>query len=403
MALLLAAGLLGGWVAERLRLPDIVVYLVVGILLGPGVTGWIQAPAGSVGSQIVFVAGAALLLYEGAREVRLTELRRIWLTVTMLSTIGLVAGALVVAALGVWLLHLPFPMALLLAAVISPTDPASIVPVLRHVAVTPKLAQTVVAESALNDATAATLAVVVLGAAGGGADIWWRGLLTFAASSLGGLAVGVAVAVAAIYALSGAVGGAPRVVRQEHGPILALLTAFGAYLLAERLGASGFMAVFAAGVVHGNADILRLLPRPPTQPPGQTDRGFSAVTGDLMRMAVFVLLGTQVKFDSLANIGPAALLTGALVVVARPVTVLLSVLPDRAAHWRWPEIGFLLWVRETGVIAAVLAGILAGNGVAGSSLIASTVVLAALVTLLGQGSTTAAIARRLGVGAQVPE
>lgn len=402
MALLLVAGLLGGWVAERLRVPDIVVYLVVGILLGPGVAGWIQAPAGSIGSQIVFVAGAALLLYEGAREVRLRELRRVWLSVTLLSTLGLVAGALVVAAVGAWLVHLPFMLALLLAAVISPTDPASIVPVLRHVAVTPKLAQTVVAESALNDATAATLAVVVLGAAAGGSMVWWRGLLTFAASSLGGLAVGAAVAAVAAYAGSGVLGGAVRVVRREHGPILALLTAFGAYLLAERLGASGFMAVFAAGVVHGNSGTLRL--PPPAQPAAEQDHGFATVIGDLMRMAVFVLLGTQVGFNSLAaNVGAAALLTAALVVLARPVTVLLSVLPDRAARWRWPEIGFLIWVRETGVIAAVLAGILAGHGVNGSPLIASTVVLAALVTLLLQGSTTAAVARRLGVGAQIAD
>ncbi|HVB09042.1 MAG TPA: sodium:proton antiporter [Bacillota bacterium] len=399
---LLVAGLAAGWLAERLHVPDIVVYLVVGIALGPAVAGWLQAPAGSVASQLVFVAGAALLLYEGGREMRLHEVRRVWLTLTLLSTVGVLAGALVVAGIGAWLLHLPFTMALLLAAVLSPTDPASIVPLLRHVAVTPKLAQTVVGESALNDATAATIAVAVLAVVSGGNVVWWKGFLNFATSSVGGLAIGAAVAAATAFAVSGALGRAPRPIREERGPILALVTALGAYLIADRVGASGFMAVFAAGVIHGNRGVFRLLP--PESRVQPSEQGFMAVTGHLMRMAIFVLLGTQIDFGSLlGDLWPAALLTLTLVILARPVTVLVSALPDRRARWTWPELGFLIWVRETGVVAAVLAGILASRGVPGAPLISSTVVLAALVTLLLQGSTTAAVARRLGVGARVAE
>jgi cell volume regulation protein A len=402
MALLMVAGLVAGWAAERLHVPDIVVYLLIGILLGPAGTGWLQAPAGSVGSQLVFIAGAAFLLYEGGREIQLSEVRRVWLSLTLLSTVGLVAGALVVAAMGVWLAHLPVLFALLVGAVLSPTDPASIVPLLRNVAVTPKLAQTVVGESALNDATGATLAVAVLAMLGGGTLVWWHGLLELAGTALGGLAIGAAVAAVTAYAVSGALGGAPTPIRQEHGPILALVTALAAYLIADRIGASGFMAVFAAGVVHGNRELLRLLPLSP--PRAELDRHFVAVAGHLMRMAVFVLLGTQIDFAAIGSfLWPAVLLTATLVLLARPVTVLISVLPDRRAAWRWREIAFLIWVRETGVIAAVLAGILAARGVPGSTLIASTVLLAALVTLLLQGTTTAAVARRLGVGAQVAD
>src|SRR5207245_2330765 len=83
--------------------------------------------------------------------------------------------------------------------------------------------------------------------------------------------------------------------------------------------------------------------------------------------------------------------------IARPLTVLICTLPDRKAKWKWNEIVFMFWVRETGVIPAALAGMVAGLGVKHHEIISSVTFLAVLLTILFQASTTAFVARKLGV------
>ena len=121
-------------------------------------------------------------------------------------------------------------------------------------------------------------------------------------------------------------------------------------------------------------------------------------TAFIMRMFIFILLGTQVDFD-LMNL---YLLNGVAVVivfmlVARPVTVFLCALPDRRAKWSFKEMLFMCWTRETGVIPGALAGMLVGMKAPGAQIIASVTFIAILMTILIQATTTKWLAKKLGL------
>ena len=127
-------------------------------------------------------------------------------------------------------------------------------------------------------------------------------------------------------------------------------------------------------------------------------RVFAGAVADVMVILVFITLGANLPFDTMADEAVPALITlAALIFVARPLTVLASLLPDRRGRWSREEIVFLSWTRETGVVPAALVGILIADGVAQESELTTVVALAIVVTLLLQSTTKAWLARRLGL------
>ena len=115
-------------------------------------------------------------------------------------------------------------------------------------------------------------------------------------------------------------------------------------------------------------------------------------------MLVFILLGSQVDFSALKQYGLSGLVVIIIFIfVARPITVLASLLPDSKAKWTRSEVLFFFWTRETGVIAAALAGIVASSDLVEGKLVSSIVFIAILVTLLLQASSTPFVARKLGL------
>jgi potassium/hydrogen antiporter len=115
-------------------------------------------------------------------------------------------------------------------------------------------------------------------------------------------------------------------------------------------------------------------------------------------MLIFIMLGSQVDLGIVWQyLWPSLGVIVIFIFVARPVTVLISALPDRKARWTWQEIVFMFWVRETGVIPAALAGMAAGAGVMHADVIASVTFLAVLCTIVIQASTTGYVARKLGL------
>jgi cell volume regulation protein A len=125
---------------------------------------------------------------------------------------------------------------------------------------------------------------------------------------------------------------------------------------------------------------------------------FIATTALIMRMFIFILLGSQVNFGLMARyLWPGLALVAVFMLVARPVTVLCCALPDRKASWSARELLFMCWTRETGVIPGALAGILLGMKVPGSEIIASVTFLAIIMTILIQATTTRWLAGKLGL------
>lgn len=390
LVLIFGLGMISGKAAQWLRLPDVALFLIAGMIVGQAFH-WINESSTSFTNQFILVIGSTLILFDGGRNIRLSGLRKVWLTVSLLSVPGVLITCGAVAVVAHLLLDLPWLYALLLGAIIASTDPATLIPVFKQVKIRAKVRETVESESAFNDATASILTFSLLAIILGTQEVSvTSGVIDFVKTALGGLLVGAVIGYAMTFLTAHLKLGHLR----DYATIAMVVTSLGAYIAGEAIGVSGFMATFTAGLIWGNAGAFKL---------EMNDKQlemehFSENITVIMRMLIFILLGSQVNFPLILEHFWTSL--GVIIVfmfIARPLTVLVCTWPDRKAKWKRNEILFMFWVRETGVIPAALSGMVAGLGVQHSDLIASVTFMAVLITILFQASTTAYVARKLGL------
>jgi len=392
MATVLAVGTAFGIAAQKLRIPDVALFLLAGILVGPGVAGLVDVRADSALNQLILIFGACYILFDGGASLRLSVLKEVWITIVVLATVGVLISALITGIAAWYFLGIPFVVALLLGSAIASTDPATLVPVFRQVKIRDRVAQTVMSESAFNDATGAIATFAVLGiAVGKGEFSIPAALLDLTKQSGFGLVVGAALGyLAALFIAHEKLG-----FLEEYAPVVSLMAVAGAYLAADGLQESGFMAVFVFGIAIGNKDRFGF-----EMEPGEQQRldDFVLTTALIMRMFIFILLGAQVDFALIDRyLGAGIAVVVVFMLVARPASVFLCALPDRRAKWSAREMLFMCWTRETGVIPGALAGLLMGMGAPEAKLIASVTFIAILMTILIQATTTRWLAARLGL------
>ena len=391
--IVLAAGTMSGIVARKFRFPDVVLFLLAGILLGPELAGMLDVRADSVFNQIILIFGSCYILFDGGASLKLGILKEVWITILVISTIGVLITTAVTGFAAVQILGIPFITALLLGAAIASTDPATLVPVFKQVRIRERLAQTIISESAFNDAMSAIVTFAVLGVAlgTGGTFSLGRAAFDLGSNALIGVVAGIVLGYAAAFLIAHEKFG----FLVKYAPIITLMAVVGAYLSAETLNASGFMTVFVFGIMLGNKKVFGFAMKPGEQ--GKLD-DFIATTTLIMRMFIFILLGSQVNFALIGKyLGSGITLVLVFILIARPLTVFLCALPDRRAKWSFKELLFMCWTRETGVIPGALAGILLGMRVPGADVIASITFLAILITILLQATTTRWLAGKLGL------
>lgn len=394
LALLLAAGLLALPLARRSGVPDLLWFMVAGFLLGPQVGALVQLSGNPGVSSLIVTGGAVFMLYEGGRAVEWRVLRRIWQSVALLAVAGTLLTALAVGVLAVWLLGLPWPVALLLGAVVASTDPATIVPLFARLKLPARLAQLLIGEAALNDAMSALLVVAIVGAGAGGAINWGASGLGAVRLLLLGATAGLGIGGLVQW---GVAEGQRLAVwnEREEAVVSALPTMATAYLAAVAIGGSGFVAAFAAGMVSGNAHILGLTPKQTHRAEHQT---FLWHLGTVVRILLFGLLGAEVVPGAFAQAGWVGLaVAGGMILVLRPLVVWVTLWPDRRAKWRPAELWFCSWVRETGVMAAALASLLIVDRVPGATEVGAITTVVLVVTMLVQVPSTGWWAVRLGL------
>jgi cell volume regulation protein A len=281
--------------------------------------------------------------------------------------------------------------AMLLGAVIASTDPATLVPIFLAVRVRDRVAQTVLSESALNDATGAICTFAILGILNTGEFSIGASFQNFLVLAGGGILIGAGFGLVAVFLKSNR----GFNLFTAYAKVLLLPVILGAYLTADHLGTSGFMAVFVVGLIYGNKDVLGL------SMPEEHHESLNEFIDNgslLLRMIIFILLGTHVDFDVVRQfLLPGCVVIAVFMLIARPLAVLACTLPDRRARWTRNEILFMFWTRETGAIPAALSGMLVGMGVAHSDVIAAITFLAILATLLIQATTTRWLAAHLGL------
>jgi potassium/hydrogen antiporter len=390
--LILAIGTVAALLAQKIRIPDVAVFLVAGIAIGPQALDLVQIKADSALNQIILLFGASYILFDGGAALRIEVLKKVWITIVVIATVGVLITAGIVALAAHIILGAPPIVALLLGATITSTDPATLVPIFRQVRIRDRVAQTVISESAFNDPMAAILTFSVLSVAMGGDEFSVMGaIFDLLKQSVIGIVAGVALG----YLAALAIAHERWAFLAEYAPVVTLVAMIGAYFAADGLQASGFMAVFVFGIVLGNKESFGF-----RMEAGEAQKldEYALTTAFIMRLFIFILLGAQVDFTLMGRYGLGGVAVVAiLMLVARPVTVFLCAWPDRRARWSLPELLFMCWTRETGVIPAALAGLMLGLKAPGARMIASVTFIAILMTILIQATTTPWLARRLGL------
>lgn len=399
--IIMLVGTVCGVLAKKIKVPDIVLFLLAGIVLGGGVTGVIAIPADSTLNQLILTFGACYILFDGGASIRFSVLKETWITLVVIATVGvLITGGITAGAMhlfGGWF-GIPAVMgmtAVLLGAVTASTDPAALVPIFKQVPIKERVAQTVMTESAFNDAMGAIATSVVLGIALGSAGGEGFSMGHALYELLFEAGVGTIIGAIAGYLACMLIAHEKFGFLREYMPLVTLMAVIGAFLSAGSVDASGYMAVFVFGLMLGNKDVFGFEIEHGEQE-GLED--FIMTTALILRMFIFILLGSQVDFALLNQYWAVGL--GVVLVfmfIARPLTVFICAGFDRRAKWSKNELLFMSWTRETGVIPAALAGSLLGQKVPGAEVVGSITFMAILITLLVQAPTTQWLAGKLGL------
>jgi potassium/hydrogen antiporter len=390
--LILGFGTVAGWLAQKARIPDVAAFLLSGMLIGPQVLGLVDIKTDSALYQVLLLFGASYILFDGGASIRFAVIKEVWITIILIATAGVLITAIITATATHFVLGVPWIVAALLGATLASTDPATLIPIFRQVHIRDRVAQTIMGESAFNDATGAILTFGVLTVAMGAEEFSLSSSLfdLLTQASLG-VAAGVILGYLAAFLIAHERWG----FFMEYAPVVTIMAVIGAYFAAEGMRASGFMAVFVFGIMLGNKDSFGFkMGKAESQRLDQ----YVETTSFVMRLFIFILLGSQIDFGLMNRylLGGVAVVA-ILMLVARPVTVFACTLPDRRARWRLNEILFMCWTRETGVIPAALAGILLGIKAPGAQMIASVTFIAVLMTILIQAPTTRWLGGRLAL------
>jgi potassium/hydrogen antiporter len=366
-------------VADRAGLPSLLLYLALGIALGEGGLG-VQFEDFSL-TQTLGVAALVIILAEGGLTTRWNDVRRAIGPGLTLATVGVLVSVGVTAVITVLLLDFSWGYALLLAAVISSTDAAAVFATLRRLPLPRRMAACLEAESGLNDAPAILLVAALAEALTGGATAaWWVTALVIVAELLGGSVVGLVIGFGGVQLLR-------RSALPLAGfyPLATLALCVLAFASADLLHTSGFVAVYLCGLVLGNAKL----------PHRSASIGFAEGMASLAQIGLFVLLGLLVSPSRLADaIGPALLVGGALLLIARPLSVGLSLVWFR---FPWSQQLFISWAGLRGAVPIVLATFPLTAEVPDAAFVFDTVFVLVVVFTLVQGWSLPWVARRLGI------
>ena len=144
--LILAVGTIAGLFAQKTRIPDVAVFLVAGMMIGPQALGLIDIKADSALYQILLLFGASYILFDGGASLRFHVMKQVWITIVIIATVGVLITAIITCTAAHFVLGVPWIVAALLGAALASTDPATLVPIFRQVHVRDRVAQTVMCD-----------------------------------------------------------------------------------------------------------------------------------------------------------------------------------------------------------------------------------------------------------------
>lgn len=380
-AALLLVSIVASDISSRIGAPLLLVFLVLGMLAGEDGPGGIRFDDFEI-SWVVGTLALAVIIFDGGLRTRRETFRVALGPAVALATAGVVITAALVSVFAVWALGVRWLEGLLLGAIVGSTDAAAVFALLRTqgAALKERVASTLEIESGSNDPMAVFLTVAVLELLAAGRSQFDVSVLASFAVQFGlGTALGLAGGAALVWLIN------RLTLATGLYPLLAAAGGVLTFALAQRLGGSGFLAIYLAGLVLGNARLRS------AQVVLRVHDGLAW----LSQIVMFLILGLLVTPSQLVHIVPQALLVAAgLMLLARPAAVAVTLAPFR---FPWREQIYIGWVGLRGAVPIVLALFPMMYGLENARLYFNVTFFVVLVSLLAQGWTIAPAARWLGL------
>ena len=380
---LLLLGIASSKLSVRLGVPVLVLFLLLGMLAGSEGLGGLEFEDYRLAHGIGTLS-LAMILFDGGLSTSLSSIRMVWKQAVVLATWGVLVTAVITGLAASWILQISWLEGLLLGSIVGSTDAAAVFSVLRSggIALPRRISALLEVESASNDPMAIFLTIgcleVLLGNVSPG-----PGLLTLFLSQM---VIGAVGGILAGYAAGWVTN---RIELGTAGLYPVLISSFGllTFGLVAKVGGSGFLAVYVAGVIISNRPLVFR----------RGIRLFHDAIGWLSQIVMFVVLGLLCFPSRLAGVaGRALLISVVLIFVARPLAVLASSNPFRST---WREFSFLSWVGLKGAVPITLAMfplmLQTPEKPIQASLIFDVVFFIVVFSALVQGMTLAPVARWL--------
>lgn len=380
-ALLIALSILAGMFSSRIGAPLLLVFLGLGMLAGEDGPGGIEFNDFSLTFLVGSVALAIILFDGGLRTPRSVFRIAMWPALS-LATVGVIVTAVIAGAAAVVALGLSPLEGLLVGATVGSTDAAAVFLLLhtRGTEIRKRVSATLEVESGANDPMAVFLTILCVELiAHPKTEVSWEVIVFFVQQMGGGAIIGAAGGFFLLWLINRVL------IAASLYPILAAAVALSIYSGAQLVEASGFLAVYLAGLVLGNH-------RHRAQ---QVISRFHDGLAWLSQIVMFLMLGLLVTPTSLgADLFGALIIAAALIFIARPVAVWLSLFPFK---FDWQERAFIAWVGLRGAVPIFLASIPLISGLPNALLYFKVAFVVVLASLLIQGWTVTRAARFLGL------
>jgi potassium/hydrogen antiporter len=383
-AVLVLLGVASSKLSARAGVPVLVVFLGLGMLAGSEGIGGLDFENYQLAYSIGTVA-LALILFDGGLRTPKSSLIESWRPSLSLATVGVMITAVLTGIASSYILGVSWLEGLLIGSIVGSTDAAAVFSILRSggVKLSKRLTGTLEIESGSNDPMAIFMTIGCIEVITGKMSFGFELVGLFIRQAAIGILVGIAVGYFAVKAIN-------RINMDAAGLYPVLATAFGllSFGLSAWLGGSGFLSVYLAGIILGNSELI-------------FKRGiflFHDAVAWLSQIVMFVVLGLLSFPSRLLAVSLQGLLIAiVLILIARPIAVLVSLIPFRFDR---RELTLLSWVGLKGAVPITLATFPLLYGVEGSPLIFDVVFFVVVISALVQGWTIPLFARKLGL--QVP-
>ena len=385
---ILILGVVAQLLARRFEVPSVLFLILIGLGIGGAGLGIVTLETfGTTGLQTVVGLSVAIIVFDGAFQLRIERLREASTATLRLVTVGAAVTFVGVAVAARFFLGASWPLSFLVGALLVATGPTVITPILEVVYVREHVASALEAEGIINDVTAAITAVVIFEVFVDGSGTLVTGFLTFLQRFGVGIIVGLGAA-AVVYLVVNrdlAPGDSPQAAR-----FLFLSGAVGSFAIADAVAAeAGIAAAATAGIVLGNVDLAHR----------ETMEEFGRDLTLLVLAFVFISLAALIELGQIRRLGLGGVALIVTVLLLRPVVISLAT--AGLERFTRPERLFLSAVGPRGIVVAAVATLfsidLANESPGEAQILAGSVFLVILVTVLLEGGLARQIAKFLSV------